>query len=298
MHGAGAVAMAPGHGAGWVELDPDDDRPMADIRLRPEQVIEGRLFDLNGRPVRDVEVTVEAMGEVVSANVGRRLLYSMDGPWFSPSDGGDVPAWPRPAFSDADGRFTLRGVGRGVRVVLGTHDPRFARLRIPIDTEGTARSKAVTLALEPARIIAGRVLDAETDRPIPHARLVANAWIGDATSRDEFEADDRGRFRMNPMVADRYLIRASSTSGRPYLDTWSPLILDWPRGAVEHHVDIALHPGAVIRGKVVEEGTGRPVAGRGSTSRRMIGPPATSAAPRRRRTTARSGSRPCPRRGT
>ena len=64
-HRFGAVAIAPGYGAGWVELDPDADRPAADIALKPEQVIEGRLFDVNGRPVRDIEVTVQAMGRVV-----------------------------------------------------------------------------------------------------------------------------------------------------------------------------------------------------------------------------------------
>ena len=52
-HRFGAVAIAPGYGAGWVELDPDADQPAADIALRPEQVIEGRLFDVNGRPVRE-----------------------------------------------------------------------------------------------------------------------------------------------------------------------------------------------------------------------------------------------------
>ncbi len=52
----------------------------------------------------------------------------------------------------------------------------------------------------------------------------------------------------------------SSTSGRPYLGT-STAIFDWPKGALEHRVDLALHRGVVIRGKVVEEGTGRPVAG-------------------------------------
>ena len=41
----GAVAIAPGYGAGWVEFDPDADRPNADISLWPEQVIQGRLFD-------------------------------------------------------------------------------------------------------------------------------------------------------------------------------------------------------------------------------------------------------------
>ncbi len=37
----GAVALAPGHGAGWVTLDPDDEEPTAEMSLRPEQVIHG-----------------------------------------------------------------------------------------------------------------------------------------------------------------------------------------------------------------------------------------------------------------
>ncbi len=65
----GAVAIAPGYGAGWVELDPDADRPTADISLRPEQVIQGRLFDLIGRPVQGVEVRVQSMGRVIPGNL-------------------------------------------------------------------------------------------------------------------------------------------------------------------------------------------------------------------------------------
>ena len=59
----GAVAIAPGFGAGWVEFDPDADRPNADISLWPEQVIQGRLFDVSGRPVQGVEVMVQAIGQ-------------------------------------------------------------------------------------------------------------------------------------------------------------------------------------------------------------------------------------------
>lgn len=49
-HQVGAIAMAPGLGAGWVNLDPDAERPDAEIRLGPEQVIQGRLVDPAGRP--------------------------------------------------------------------------------------------------------------------------------------------------------------------------------------------------------------------------------------------------------
>src|SRR5262249_10237819 len=38
----GVVALAPGHGADWVELDTDADQPTAEITLRPERIIHGR----------------------------------------------------------------------------------------------------------------------------------------------------------------------------------------------------------------------------------------------------------------
>ena len=38
----GAIALVPGHGAGWVGLDLDSAEPVATITLRPEQLIHGR----------------------------------------------------------------------------------------------------------------------------------------------------------------------------------------------------------------------------------------------------------------
>ena len=57
----GAVAIAPGYGVGWAELDPDEDQPIAEIPLMPEQVIEGRLFDVQGQPAPGVVVSVSAI---------------------------------------------------------------------------------------------------------------------------------------------------------------------------------------------------------------------------------------------
>ena len=87
-HLIGAVALAPGYGAGWVELDPDVDRPDVDITLRPEQVIQGRLFDLNGRPVQGVTVMVQTMGRLVPADLANHRQESIDGPsfWWNTSE--------------------------------------------------------------------------------------------------------------------------------------------------------------------------------------------------------------------
>ena len=141
----GAVAIAPGYGAGWIELDPDADRPAADITLRPEHVIQGRLFDLQGRPVAGVTISVRLMGRVKSPDLGNRnvdfaeLLF-----WWLRTPG--LPAWPQPAITDAEGRFVIHGVGRGLRVVLRIDDPRFATQQVVVDTGTTDPPKPLTMA--------------------------------------------------------------------------------------------------------------------------------------------------------
>ena len=134
------------------------------------------------------------------------------------------------------------------------------------------------MALEPARIIAGHVTDAETGQPIPHARLVVLSHKEGAGTVNLFEADDQGRFRMNPLSADRYSITASATSGPPHLTATVPPFA-WPKGAIEHRIDLVLRRGVVIRGNVIEEGTGQPVAGaRVSFGARRTNDEATGAA--------------------
>ena len=95
------MAIAPGCGAGWVELDPDADQPAAKITLQPEQVIEGRLLDMEGRPAQGVVVSVSAiwrvlpvppltiaMGQVIERAEGQRH-------WWGQVN--DLPGWPKPA---------------------------------------------------------------------------------------------------------------------------------------------------------------------------------------------------------
>ena len=81
------------------------------------------------------------MGRVVPGifvNGTPARVENLEGPSFSPVHGNDLPAWPRPATTDAEGRFTLRGIGRGLRAELGIHDPRFARADVQVDTDADA----------------------------------------------------------------------------------------------------------------------------------------------------------------
>jgi len=74
-----------------------------------------------------------------------------------------------------------------------------------------------------------------------------------------FEADSEGRFRVNPGPGDRFGVTTQSPEGQPYLVVSKRI--EWPKGAVEQPVDVALPRGVAISGKVTEEGSGKPVAG-------------------------------------
>ncbi len=260
-HYVGVVALAPGHGASWATFDPDADQPIADISLRPEQVIQGRLFDLSGRPVQGVTVSVTSIRHILQQgrNTNLEPMFGSDGPIFAWSHVHDFPAWPKPATSDAEGRYTIRGAGRDLRIDLIINDPRFAQQRIQVETDGASGSKPLTAALEPARVFRGRVTDADTGKPIPHAHVVVMSYRGNAGIHNDFEADADGRFSANPVSADRFEVSAVAPEGQPYLRAFR--LITWPKGAIEYPIDLALHRGVVIRGKVTEEGTGKPVAG-------------------------------------
>ena len=251
---AGAVAIAPGYGAGWVDLDLDAEQPTADITLRPEQVIQGRLFDVQGQPVQGVSVSVAAMGRALPDPEGDPDDEALEGPEFlGGNHAKSLPAWPRPVPTDAEGRFTVRGAGRSLRVVLVIDDPRFARQIIKVDTDGTPNSKQVIAAVEPARTIVGRVLAADTGKPIANAVVSANGV-------DVVETGGDGRFRAKAETSDRNVVHVLAPQGQPYLNGRTEEFT-WTKGAIEHRVDLVLPRGVMIRGKVTEEGSGKPIAG-------------------------------------
>ncbi len=257
----GAVALAPGYGAGWIDaLDPDADQPTVDIALLPEQVIHGRLFDLQGQPARDVKLSVTAIRRVVpNASNVRRPKFEGPAFWWTHPD--DLPGWPSPVITGADGRFILRGIGPGLRAFLSVLDARFNQL-IEINTDAVSAAMPLSLALQPVRTIVGRVTYADTGKPVAHARVrvsgIYRSEIDAGAQTIITVADDEGRFHANtgPGTVD---VSANAPDGQPYLMAFQEI--DWPKGAVTHSADLALPRGAMVRGTVAEKGSGRPILG-------------------------------------
>ncbi len=80
-----------------------------------------------------------------------------------------------------------------------------------------------------------------------------SAWDGEGVSNDQ------GQYRVRTGAASRYNLAVFPPMGTAYLNLTKDL--EWSRGALDRTVDIVLPRGVPVRGKVVEEGTGRPVAG-------------------------------------
>jgi len=245
-----ALAAAPGFGLGWVLLNADAKQPAAEIRLRPEQVILGKLFDVHGQPAAGVELQVWSVGRpnVPQAKGGFDGVGMGNPP---PPEG--LRVWPSPGATDDQGRFAVTGIGRDVTVGFHVRDRRFASARFQVRTDDRDGPKTVTEALRPAMIVEGRVLAADTGLPIPQALVEVGLTMGGAEARHR--ADDQGHFTAHVQPATHYRVRAFPPEGEPYLI--AQVEFEWTKGAVKKEIDVKVPRGVVIRGNVIEEGTGR-----------------------------------------
>jgi hypothetical protein len=234
------LVRAPGFAAGLMALDPQSDRKPAVLRLPPEQVLRGRLIDLQGQPARGVKLRVAAVMEKVG-NEGRGVVEP-DRP---------APAWFAPLVTDGEGRFQVQGIGRNQFVMLQVQDTRFANEALKLWTTDEERGKEVTHALAPARWLTGRVRYKDSGQPAAGARVTAPGM--------EAQTDRDGRFRVNPIWAGGQFLAVQAPAGEPYLGVTRPL--EKPKTGAPPALDLELPRGLLVQGKLTEEGTGRPVAG-------------------------------------
>jgi RNA polymerase sigma factor (sigma-70 family) len=259
-----AVAAAPGHALAWRRLGADAESPEAVLRLPPEQVVRGRLVDLQGLPAAGVRVAVSWIGATVNREAdGLRL--------------GELPRelglWPEPTVTDEQGRFVIRGCNRDRGFTVNASADRFTPKSFQVRPVGERRPESVTygidpggflftdkvgpdekgqpevlsLTLAPAQTLEGQVLYEDTGKPVPGTRV-----LGTTTDRD-------GRFRLQLSRTVGVTLTVIAPEGEPYLSVYHRV--EWPKGAVRHTVEIRLPRGALVRGRVTEAGSGAPVAG-------------------------------------
>jgi hypothetical protein len=299
------VAGADGFGLSFRCVTLDDPGPDVEVRLQTEQVRRGRLVDLAGQPAAGVRVEVvgvgtpapeyhyfpqvdddEAIQLLAGAIDGRMVLWDQEiRLWEAPAP---VAAWPGPVTTDAQGRFTLRGIGPNQPVSLhlrAASGVACQRMSLPARKED--RPPEVTFAAAAARIIEGTVTDAQTGAPVPGARVEAHVAAGHSPPWDipadwrgrqglvgpgftpharphthtpvvSVRTDARGRFRLNPFQGNYYTVLVTPADGEPYLTVTKYFY--WPRGVARKALDFRLPRGVPLRGQVREAASGLPVA--------------------------------------
>jgi protocatechuate 3,4-dioxygenase beta subunit len=243
------------------------------LDLRPAARIQGRLLDPAGKPLsglrvevagimplrQQVQVTMHPDGYDNRSGDALVLGHSQ----FAPS-----------AATDADGRFAIDGLPHGMQLSLRVADERFVSEAITVATteEPQAASTAgagselrtipiytgpFTVTLQPGHRLGGQVLLTGSGKPAAGAGV--SLYVQPAiASFDPVTADAEGRYAFAGLPAGNYFLYAVLPRDVLYLSTTV-------RGAVSSgkaaQQDVHLIAGIPVSGKVVDQETGRGVAG-------------------------------------
>jgi RNA polymerase sigma factor (sigma-70 family) len=293
------VATAEGYGIGLPDFQSmKPGMPINwELRLCKDDVpITGRILDLQGKPIAGVSVSIHGMfwsrkedltaflADLKEKQEGypalRKHLVGLEGLWIGRDLGKVFP----PVATGADGRFTLRGVGRERLVALRLQGATTALAELfamtrPGDTlkvaqwrrgdvggEMTFCGSAFEHIAALAQTIVGVVRDKDTGKPLPSAVVQSYIFASHGNPRHRLAgqtqlkavADKDGRYRLEGMPKGQgNEIRARGPDGEPYLMS----LVEVPEAfALEPvTVDIQLKRGVWIQGKVIDKATGKPV---------------------------------------
>jgi RNA polymerase sigma factor (sigma-70 family) len=244
------VSGGPDHALSWRELNCDSDNQEADVTLQDERTLRGRLLDLQGQPLTGAHVRVQYLGRSDPGKLERVGL---------PGQEKDLPWAPAPVRTGTDGTFAIKGIGPGVKVRLIVEDPNHGFQYLSCDNHG----KEFSRALAPAQVVRGVVRYADTGKAVANGRVVISfpsaSVIGRASvANPSVPTDAQGRFRFHLPLDPYAAIAAYPPEGEPYLGS----VLYGGQGTVKQpEIELKLYPGVMVKGKVTEAGSGKPVAG-------------------------------------
>ena len=273
------------------------DRPAEQVVTLVEEgpPIEGRIVDLEGRPVAGASVQAAS---IWYDEKGRHRRLDRQGPQRrrrqplarlgEPVARLDPRSEPRErlitiaATTGADGRFKLTGIGRDRIADLIVSGPGIATTQVyafsrrragdphrrqghdatPSRSSSTPRSSSSPWRR--AKRVEGVVRDKDSGRPI--AGLEIQAAVFDEHSLIpapgiEATTDAEGRYRLDGLPkAPAYRLFIKPAKGLPYTNGTLKVPAESP-GLEPVTFDFALKRGVFVRGRVIDKVTGRPVQG-------------------------------------
>ncbi len=284
------VALARGFGPGFASPATADAAGDLTLKLvRDDVPIDGRIIDLEGRPVPDVTVrplalwasSGEDLTEWEHAMAGAKDIY--DGSMGKLSNSLELYRWGKDlaVTTDAEGRFRMTGIGRERVVSLWIEGPTIATSFADIHARtrpgptyhlagqrdkpefGTLVFHGATFeqGAAPTRPIEGIVRDKDTGQPLAGVSIRSQRFAGNVISgRDHVRTTTGadGRYRLVGMPGGAgNRITANPGPAQPYLGAGDEVPSG--QGPEPATVDFALKHGVAIRGKVSDRATGKPV---------------------------------------
>jgi len=285
------MAVAEGVGCDWSRIDPAPGRSEMTLKLVKDVPIRGRILDPEGKPVAGAKLRPTRIraypGEDLTAALAE-FRKSNDFPIGSKLWGGPLPGQPRTVTTGSDGSFRMAGLGSERLVILRVEGPAIASTDIPIMTRvsdevagpdklGEGR---YTVAVKPERVygatfrylapasrpIRGMVTDKQTGKRLAGVLIrvgPSNRSSGTMTTSDGMlttRTDEEGRYEVvGCPKSSRYEIFAQPTDTSHYFSV--RLQITDISGVGPLTSDIQLPGGIPIRGRVIDERTGKPVPG-------------------------------------
>ena len=274
------IANRKGYGVGWKKVAIEGERHAA-ISLQIEEVIRGQLIDIEGQPAAGERLVPKSIMPRVTEKNPHPTRDA--GCWLGAKNF-QTKAWLPSIVTDDMGRFTIRGVPREHGVYLNLKDSeRFAPQGIMLNSgepeqrlknDGTYRSlvrngdpgEELVLPLDPAQIFTGKVTCKDSGEPVPNAKVsiwASQEEMGSMVSVNG-TTDEDGNYRILPYPGIRFGVEVYPPSGSPYLASEVDDI-KWKDGDRSRSVDVSLERGVLIQGRILEEGTDKPVTGAGVT---------------------------------
>ncbi len=257
----------------------DVDDPI-EIALEPSQPIEGTVYSPNGQPVPNAKVRVQQIYRTVERDASEEERKQA---WYLNLTPDEIkstnprPYWPEIVTTDDQGQFRYDDlIPRSAAAVMTVLTDEYAPTRVAVagpnsrkpDYE-TYRDPKFMLVLEPPYVVEGRFLDEKTDEPIPGVRLtvmpMSNRRGGNRVDSLEVTTNDEGRYTLRLGAADTYWTQIYPPAGYPGINrSISSREIDQLGGMRKIvNYEVKLRPGLLVRGRVVAQDTGEPVAGAG-----------------------------------
>jgi RNA polymerase sigma factor (sigma-70 family) len=264
------VAVSEGNevfAAGWHAWTGPAHKELRLREARDDTPIQGRILDLEGKPVAGVILTVQAVHafrdggpqDFVDWLAGKRARPVQNTLHGAP------PGVTAKIVTGMDGKFRLTGIGRDRMVQLHVAGPNLAHEFIDVATVAAitdpvgprpTRVNPPTFdhAVAPARLIRGTARDIDSSKPVPGLKV--NGYGGASTTT----TDKDGRYELpGNKKGPRYSVYARAADGSVYFPSMAEAADI--AGLAPLEMDLKVKAGIPVRGRLKDAATGNPVVG-------------------------------------